>query len=137
MPVFVDIEQPLVVKSVSKASSLLRGALHLAHLKDDSHLLVVDRVEVGLQQLQYGALGLFVANDRLSIYAGLFKLAGKEFPILCNERADPLELPGVLPEGERIRLDGQLVVALSHKTEGLLPLAQIDNAVFPNVNSIK
>lgn len=63
------------------------------------------------------------------------------FSVLSEEVAHLLVLLRVLPSGETwvllIYFEGEGLAALSHCTESLLPLVQVDVAVLPDVDEVE
>ena len=138
MSVLVDVEHPHVVNAVAEAA--LVGTEDLANLEDNSQLFIIKVIEMRLEQGLEDLFGLVIGNNSCGIPPcsnNFFEIFSEQLPILGNEATDAGIVTSVIKGGRGCGFDGELAVALSDQTESLLPLAQIDDAVLPNVNGIK
>ena len=60
MPIFVNIQHPQVVNSVTEAAFV--GTLDLADLEDNSQLFIIKSIEMRLEQGFQHLFGLFIGN---------------------------------------------------------------------------
>jgi len=98
-------------------------------------LLIVDAREVLLQQIAHEVLGSLEVH--CATLASAVQLGFQQLSVPCNERSNGLSFSRIFPGGKGRGSDGKRLASLGNTAESLLPLVQIDNAVFSNIDSVK